>query len=206
MALDLKIICIFAAGAGVVSHLGWFIRGEHDLYARSYLLGWLGLQAAAFFFLTRIANYSYLSALIPLNFVSLSYLSALSASIITYRIFFHRLRSFPGPFSWKVSKLVQVGVNSDAKGYLHLDKLHQRYGNFVRIGPNEISTIDTAATQLVLGPGTKCRKAIWYDVGQPLVSMHQCRDKKLHDVRRRTWDKGFNSKCGCPAELLRSCC
>lgn len=195
MALDRGVLCVGAAFLGLIFHVGWFINGEHDLYSRHYVVSWLCVQGASYFVLTRILGESIGSALLTLNAVSAAYLGALFTSILSYRAFFHPLRKFPGPLSWKLAKFTQVVANADAKGYLHTDELHKKYGKFVRVGPNEISIIDSSAPQLILGPGTKCIKALWYDVGKPLVSMHSCRDKKLHDIRRRIWDKGFNAKC-----------
>ena len=54
--------------------------------------------------------------------------------------------------------------------------------------------IHPAAAQIVLGPGTQCKKGLWYDMGSPLVSMHQMRNKPIHDKRRRIWDHAFSAK------------
>lgn len=193
--IDLPVLSLGAAALGVVSHHAWFIHGLHDFYGRYYVTLWSLFQATVFFALTRVLGVTVANAIFIQSAVSASYLVGLFTSITIYRVFFHKLRRFPGPFSWKLTKLAQVAANVDAKGYLHLDDLHKKYGKIIRIGPNELSITDPAAPPLVLGPGSKCIKGVWYDVGKPLVSMHQCRDKKVHDARRRTWDKGFNAKC-----------
>jgi hypothetical protein len=62
----------------------------------------------------------------------LSYL-ALIASILTYRIFFHPLRHFPGPFTAKLTKLSHVlRLLEKSDNYIQADQLHKEYGDVVR--------------------------------------------------------------------------
>lgn len=191
---ELGPLALAAALLGVASHLTYFIRGEHDFYARTYIMTWIILQTTGFAVLNILLDLTVLQSLSTLSVVSASFLASLFTSITIYRLAFHRLNKFPGPLSWKLTKWTHAIKNADALGYLHLDQLHQKYGPIVRTGPTELSIIDPAILTLCLGPGTKCKKAIWYDVGSPLVSMHQVRDKKLHDTRRRAWDRGFSAK------------
>lgn len=60
---------------------------------------------------------------------------ALFCSIVIYRLFFHRLRHFPGPFGAKVSRFYTASIASKKiQYYKEVDKLHQEYGDFVRTG------------------------------------------------------------------------
>ena len=61
----------------------------------------------------------------------------------------------------------------------------------------ELSIIDPDAIMPIYGPRTKCTKGPWYDATLPLISMHQARDKEVHDRRRRMWDRGFNAQGTC---------
>lgn len=115
-------------------------------------------------------------------------------SMTVYRVLFHRLRTFPGPFGARVSKLWHVAQLGKYDNYKRLDKWHHQYGDYVRIGPSELSIVDPDAVEAVMGARSTCTKAPWYDIADPLVSMHQCRDRALHDKRRRTWDRGFSVK------------
>lgn len=58
---------------------------------------------------------------------------------ITYNLFFHPLRKFPGPKSWAATRL--TFILSTLQGGLTRDtwKLHEKYGDVVRIAPNELS-------------------------------------------------------------------
>ncbi|KAJ5517182.1 hypothetical protein N7527_008742, partial [Penicillium freii] len=46
----------------------------------------------------------------------------------------------------------------------------------------------------IYGAGSKCRKAAWYDLVHPVVSLQTTRDKSLHDQRRRIWSGAFGDR------------
>jgi hypothetical protein len=114
--------------------------------------------------------------------------------MLIYRAFFHRLGSFPGPPLAKLSKFWHVAQLGKLDNYKRLDRWHIQYGDFVRIGPSELSIVHPDAVEAIMGARSTCTKGPWYDGGNPLVSMHQCRDRALHDKRRRVWDRGFSIK------------
>ncbi|CAI4215965.1 unnamed protein product [Parascedosporium putredinis] len=61
--------------------------------------------------------------------------------------------------------------------------LHQKYGNVVRIAPDEISVVDLAALKSLYGHGQKVVKSKWYDawiIPKMTVSFFAARDIKLH--------------------------
>lgn len=62
------------------------------------------------------------------------YLLPLYTSIVVYRVWFHRLRHFPGPRLAAVSKLWHVWQCRDSRNHLVLESLRQEYGPFVRTG------------------------------------------------------------------------
>ena len=128
-------ICCYAAGAGVASHLGYFIHGEH--HEESAII--FGLFAFANVILFGI-QVRFLEPDITLSLfrtlaIAVSYLTALWTSMTVYRLFFHRLRSFPGPLPAKVSKLwhsYQAIPKLDS--FRWLARLHEEYGDVVRTG------------------------------------------------------------------------
>lgn len=64
-----------------------------------------------------------------------AYLSGLLVSVVVYRIApVHPLASHPGPIYYKISKLAWALLSSDGYGHYHLRKLHEKYGDVVRIG------------------------------------------------------------------------
>jgi hypothetical protein len=62
------------------------------------------------------------------------------------------------------------------------------------IGSNEITAFAPEGPMALVGPNSKCIKAVWYNGGNPVVSMHTTRDRAAHDKRRRAWDKGVSVK------------
>ena len=135
--------CI-AAAAGILSHLLVFIRNEHHIQAPllfrlySLLSLFLFVGEARIWDLNQSGQAAKTSALLVL-----SYGVSLFISIAVYRLFFHRLRKFPGPVGARVSKFWHVGKLLGRPNFKVLDELHQQYGDFVRTGEHHGSAIDT---------------------------------------------------------------
>ena len=57
----------------------------------------------------------------------------------TYNVFFHPLRSYPGPFLARATRLYQIYW--DLRGQMHIKtkEWHDLYGGVVRIAPDELS-------------------------------------------------------------------
>lgn len=85
---------------------------------------------------------------------------------------------------------MQLG-NADA--YMKVLNLHKKYGNFVRIGSSDLSTIHPKATYAIYRPGSECTRAAVYN-GDPTPSMVSLRDRASHDRRRRVWSPAFSDK------------
>ncbi|KAL2043852.1 hypothetical protein N7G274_003372 [Stereocaulon virgatum] len=186
---------LIAAALGVSSHLLLFIRGEHHEEGPLWLGLYLLIALVIFVGQMMIGHVYAQDAALAVLWVMTSFSTSLFTSILIYRIFFHRLRSFPGPFLAKTTKFWHVSkVARRSDNFRQLDSLYHRYGEFVRTGPNEVTMFSPEALNLILGSGSKCTKTSWYDVLKPLVSLNSTRDKSLHDRRRRIWNRGFSSK------------
>ncbi|KAF3044325.1 hypothetical protein E8E12_007952 [Didymella heteroderae] len=120
------------------------------------------------------------------------------SSIAIYRLFFHRCRNFPGPLPAKISRFYAAYLSAkDVQYYKELAKVHEKYGDFVRTGPREISILRKSAVPLIYGPNSEMRKSTWYgQTGNDLkkTSIHMTRDHESHKQRRRAWDRGFSMK------------
>src|SRR5690349_15294139 len=114
-------ICAGAAIAGVLSHLLFFIRGEHHRAAGSITLFYSTLIPILFYAILRNFETTYQHAAVLTTETMLSYFLPLAASIFIYRIFFHRLRKFPGPFLIKFSKLYHVWLLRDLRNFDVID-------------------------------------------------------------------------------------
>lgn len=124
--------------------------------------------------------------------------TGLTISILTYRAFFHRLNKFPGPCDVKLSRLCAVRRAFNRTQY-HLDlrAMHQKYGDFVRTGPREISINRPSAVSVINGSQSPCTKVPWYSHvsdDKTQISLNSTRDPSVHRARRKAWDRGFSIK------------
>ncbi|KAF2996528.1 hypothetical protein E8E14_000801 [Neopestalotiopsis sp. 37M] len=100
-----------------------------------------------------------------------------------YNIFLHPLGKIPGPF---VAKFSQSWRNYKyLRGTWHNDclELHAKYGNVVRIAPNEVSFVDEAGLKSIYGHGKQILKTSWYDtwiIPNMTVSFFAATDIKVH--------------------------
>ncbi|RAK95979.1 cytochrome P450 [Aspergillus ibericus CBS 121593] len=124
-------------------------------------------------------------------------LTGLFGNIVLYRLFFHRLRKVPGPVGARISRFYAAHQTmKHAQMHRHVQRLHQQYGDVVRIGPREVSICRPSAIRAIYGPPTRCTKGPWYDQVTHTVAkktMFGLRDIKLHNQRRRVWDLGVKA-------------
>ena len=135
----------YAAVAGIISHLAFFIRGEHHLHVTNLLALYLVAICGVFMCYLTVDESRLDHAIVSTVLLFGTYCIGLFGSITTYRLFFHDLRGFPGPTLAKVTKLWHTWQVLDAKQYLLLDRLHMQYGDFVRTGRyiDNVDAIDT---------------------------------------------------------------
>ncbi|OCB86513.1 high nitrogen upregulated cytochrome P450 monooxygenase 2 [Sanghuangporus baumii] len=119
----------------------------------------------------------------------------LIASIVFYRLSpWHPLAKYPGPLLAKISKA--WASYHTAKGKLHLDlkKLHEKYGRYVRIGPNELSVADASVISSALSDGMP-KGPMWKARTSPSTAptLIAIRSSQEHARRRKRWNRAFNS-------------
>lgn len=181
-----------SVGLGAAAFLAYFHHGERNLYPYSIIQVHLLLAFVLF-----IARQQYLAE--PVNLAAQTtllysslYLAGLYGSLFTFRLFLNPLNSIPGPFLARLTKFRHVYQNRTFKSHLELQSQHRKWGDFVRLGPNDISVTDPAAVQVISAPNSKCVKGEWYANDHPLVSMHTSRDRAQHDRRRKVWAPAFS--------------
>ncbi|EAW11678.1 cytochrome P450 [Aspergillus clavatus NRRL 1] len=116
-----------------------------------------------------------------------------TVGFVVHRLFFHPLAKYPGPWLAKVSNLY-AGYHA-WKGDLHLDmwKCHEKYGDFVRYGPNSLLVNTATGLHDIYGHGKNFRKAQRY-----AAMVHRAPntltviDKKKHGKKRRVISQGFS--------------
>lgn len=182
-----------AAVAGVVSHVCYFNRGEHQMYGAIYVQ----LLAATYVTAGTILYQQgepLSEALARVTSIVFCYLSGLYASLLIYRSLLHPLNKFPGPFEARLSKLWLTTQLKNEAPFQKVRKLHEQYGDFVRVGPSDLSIIHPKAVTAIYGQGSKCTKGELYDLALPRISLQTNRIKALHDQRRRVWSPAFSDK------------
>jgi hypothetical protein len=132
--IDMSSVPILAATFGIASHLGYFIHSEHDMQSlqilRAFITGPLLFFACRQYFKQ---DDSPLLAAKATLVATVCYFTALTVSILTYRVFFHPLRHFPGPFLARVSKITHfLRILPKLNNYVQTDLLHRKYGDIVR--------------------------------------------------------------------------
>ncbi|KAJ5106779.1 hypothetical protein N7456_003454 [Penicillium angulare] len=128
-------IAVAFSSLGVFLHLS-LIPFEIDESAPhlvgAFALSWIGLATV----FVRFSEMSVISAVLHTSLAGLSFAGALATSMTVYRVFFHRLRNFQGPLGPKISRFFVMSdiTKSGLKYHVELDKMHQEYGDFVRVG------------------------------------------------------------------------
>lgn len=169
-----------AAGLGILLHRSIF---HTNFPAGDYMYTLLGLRVstllAAVYACWAIAQFSLWHAIMPVGYLPSSFNVGLLLSISVYRLFFHRLRRFPGPLGSKLTQFYNAYLAArDLQYNVEIGKLHDQNGDFVRtgkmikcsvslnmshilcdIGPREISIVRKSAVSLIFGPQSKCRKS-----------------------------------------------
>lgn len=191
--------------AGVFLHLAIFRRGEWDAHSFTLLEGTAAVQILMSLFAHELFSESVICSIQHTLLWASSAMAGLYTSILIYRAFFHRLRHFPGPFPARLSQLYMTWL-SYRKGQIYEDvrALHRKYGDYVRVGPSEISIADPAAFNAVHSTTSQCERGPWYNILNPTISLQMVRDRKEHARRRKAWDRAFSSKGKYSAGAL--CC
>ncbi|GJJ16217.1 hypothetical protein Clacol_010513 [Clathrus columnatus] len=64
------------------------------------------------------------------------------------------LADVPGPWLAKYSSLLLAYYTRTGKRYLHVDRLHKKYGPLVRIAPNQVSCAEPSAPSIIYAQGS----------------------------------------------------
>ncbi|KAK3898351.1 cytochrome P450 monooxygenase [Staphylotrichum tortipilum] len=185
-------VSLLGVASGVAAHLGVFRRGEWDVSSPSIFVFYSTVFAAAI-----LSSYAGIANVAPSEVAQTAacHVGGLYGSMLVYRAFFHRLSNYPGPF---LARLTNFYITARSMKKLHLfeevQKLHAQYGDYVRLGPREISIADPEAVKIIYGSQAPVSKGPWYTLLEPRVPLFMARDKQEHARRRKVWDQGFTTK------------
>ena len=128
----------YALGAsfGAVLHLLLFRFGEWDLAGPGLIFYFTSLNALVTGVLLFLGEAGSLQQafLLATALVS-SIVAGIFTSMVVYRVFFHRLRRFPGPFMAQFTNFYATYLSvRRAHLYEEIQALHAKYGDIVRVG------------------------------------------------------------------------
>ncbi|KAK5991698.1 Cytochrome P450 monooxygenase orf5 [Cladobotryum mycophilum] len=187
--------CLVGVTIGVLAHLLYFIHGHKVIQTPRIVAAHL-LSSWAILALF-ISSLGPLRGALAAASVSSCYLLGLFTSMSIYRVFFHRLSRFPGPFAAKVTKLYGPWIARNKDMHIQHQKLHEKYGDIVRIGPNELLILSLDAQQKVHGAHSKCSKRrTMYEVihYNGALNLDSIMDRDEHRWRRQVWDKAIGTR------------
>jgi Cytochrome P450 len=75
----------------------------------------------------------------------------LATTRVVYNLFFHPLRSYPGPKLWAATRLPWHWMNLHSRLAWGINALHEKYGPVVRIAPDELSYTSSSAWKKIYG-------------------------------------------------------
>ncbi|KAI9447482.1 high nitrogen upregulated cytochrome P450 monooxygenase 2 [Lactarius indigo] len=131
------------------------------------------------------------SAAVILGF--LAHGSAVISFALIYRLSpFHPLAKYPGPTIAKTSKLWAAYLCAKGDMHRYYKGLHDRYGDVVRVGPNELSIRDSSLIHPILGQGGLPKGPRWEGRAGP-PALNAQRDPILHMHQRKPWNRAFSS-------------
>lgn len=122
----------------------------------------------------------------------------LAASII-YNLFVHPLRSFPGPLLQRASGIPWAIQHASGTQAFNTQRLHDRYGPVVRIGPGHLSFTDSRAWKDIYGHrvhesnmGDMSKSETFTHVIREMPSSIINADREEHQRFRRALSHGFS--------------
>ncbi|KAI0964040.1 hypothetical protein AcW1_000956 [Taiwanofungus camphoratus] len=124
-----------------------------------------------------------------------AYFGTLALCTVSYRLSpLHPLAQYPGPASHKVSKLWMAILALHGRQHLHIHDLHERFGDIVRIGPNELSIRDASAIAPLMGSNGLPKGPSWTgrSMKPAILSLMSLRNPHEHARRRKPWIRAFN--------------
>ncbi|KAI8969790.1 high nitrogen upregulated cytochrome P450 monooxygenase 2 [Trametes punicea] len=125
-----------------------------------------------------------------------TFISTMLVSITIYRLSpFHPLARYPGPLGCKLSKFWLAFIASRGNQHLYLKSLHERYGDVVRIGPNELSFRDSSILNAMLGVGgiPKGPLVVGRTLNAEDLPLVGIADPAVHTERRKPWIRALST-------------
>ncbi|EHK24114.1 uncharacterized protein TRIVIDRAFT_190955 [Trichoderma virens Gv29-8] len=117
-------------------------------------------------------------------------------SIPIYNVWFHPLRKYPGPRLWAATRIPLTRMIFSGMSHRKIYELHQTYGDVVRVAPDELSYINGAAWNDIMGhrkrgQGENGKDHIFFQSHKHSVISA---NRENHTRMRRTLSHGFSAQ------------
>ena len=134
--LDTPSLAILAIASGLLFH-SIISRPSFEFERIMYIF--IALFILIFIILvalfSEVGNFSVLTSFEKACIVAASFNGSVLLSMSVYRLFFHRLREFPGPALAKLTRFYAMHQSAkNVEYYKELQRMHDMYGDFVRTG------------------------------------------------------------------------
>lgn len=121
-----------------------------------------------------------------------------ASAVVVYNIYFHPLRKFPGPKLFAASHIPSLWLFTHGTLIYKIKDLHEKYGDVVRIAPDELAFIGQTAQKDIYaygankGPLPKCRD--FYFKFQGVDSIVSTPSNAEHARIRKMLNPGFSER------------
>jgi len=130
-----------ALGTGILLYTTIYRYGEWDMFVPKLvaIYGILGLGLVVWNQISNVHRQSLFTLVVDdiktVMILETLHFLGIAVSMAVYRVFFHRLGKFPGPFWARVSNFYITGLSAKSL-HLHLEvqALHNQYGDLIRVG------------------------------------------------------------------------
>ncbi|CAI6342209.1 unnamed protein product [Periconia digitata] len=183
---------------GTLLHLNVFKNIELESYIpKFFFAGIISVTGLVYFYVAQ-TGLTVLASATRVASETSCLIFGIFTSMTIYRLFFHRIRRFPGPLAARVTRFYSLYLASkNVQYHVELEKLHKQYGDFVRTGPREIMILRKSAVSIILGVQPALLKTTWYSSishKADQVQLFASRDPLDHKRRRKAWDQAFSVK------------
>ncbi|KAI0833790.1 cytochrome P450 [Trametes gibbosa] len=177
----------FAAIAGVIS---WVYLNRRTVRG-DYALVFYSTACLALYAIYRIFPPAATSAVVATASLALTYFATLASVTVAYRLSpWHPLSGYPGPILWRISSLYLTYISFMGRRHLIIDRLHAKYGPFLRIAPNTLSLNTPTATSVYLN--MEKSEAYRFASHDDIVAIFFKQEtKEAHRDRKRIWNGMF---------------
>ena len=134
---------------GVLLEVLWFSRGEWDRHSPRIVQCSALLAAGSTLLFCNGLGLTLAGSIRETILHGIAGMTGIFGSMTAYRLWFHRLRAFPGPTAARFSAFWAIKeAMPDGRFFVKVRKLHDQYGDFVRISKLfiEFSSLSTAET------------------------------------------------------------